>query len=119
MLICFIHSFQAALNRRFPQSGYMHVCQMEIFYIPNLFLLYFIFQFLNFGTFSCKCVDLLLIFKRNIRILSSNLQQRRNRNYLGFETKTKLAFVKEEKQMCLASYSTFRLVLAILVLNAW
>lgn len=47
---------------------------LEFYFISNLFLFNFVFQFLKFRTFPCKRVDLLLIFKRNIRVFSSDLQ---------------------------------------------
>lgn len=90
-----------------------------IYFLSNLFLLNFIFQFLKFRTFPCKRVDLLLIFERNIRIFSSDLQTATNKKDI---TSCSLQWKKirapngrSGKQYESFFYSTFRLAFAILV----
>lgn len=63
-------------------SHYQDTCtRIKFDFYANLFLLNFIFQFLNSGTFSRKRVDLLLIFERNIRVFSADLQRDRKEKF--------------------------------------
>lgn len=53
----------------FPQDNVI-----SFLYLTYLFRFYLVLQFLKTGTFSSKRVNLLLVFKRDIRVLTANLK---------------------------------------------